>query len=195
MRIGLTGHYASGKSTVSKMFEKLGASTLDTDVIAREIVEPGKTAYHQILDHFGNSILKADLTLDRKKLASIVFTNKEKLELLNSITHPIILKITLERSANKSKKFIINVPLLFQAGYDIYMDIIIIVTAQDELLIKRGAARDKSTEEDAKLRLISQNSINPYFKKADYIIDNSLSIENTKNQVIEIWNSLINTKK
>ncbi len=191
MRVGLTGHYASGKSTVSSIFEEFGAIIIDTDDISREIVEPGMTAYKKIVSHFGGGILTDKKYINRKKLGDMVFSNKEKLQLLNSITHPEILKFTLQRSSNPEKIYIINVPLLYQAGYNVYMDKIVIVTADTGLCISRGSNRDSINTEKAARIIKSQNSINEYLNKADYIIDNSGLIEYTQNQVKEIWNSLI----
>ncbi|MFW5808044.1 MAG: dephospho-CoA kinase [Spirochaetota bacterium] len=193
MRVGLTGHYASGKSTVSAMFRELGASTLDTDKLARDVVKTGTPAYYQIVDAFGRSILNEDQTINRKKLGAIVFSDDRRLEKLNSITHPPILEKMLEQSMECRTVYIIDVPLLFQAGYDTYMDKVIIVTADMPQMIRRGANRDNIPEEDARRRIDSQNSINEYIQKADYIIDNSGTVEKTHDQVRRIWNSIITT--
>ena len=90
MKIGVTGIFASGKGTVCSMFEELGAKVIDTDILAREVVNPGEKALGSIVKEFGKDILKSDGTLDRQKLASIVFKDAEKVEKLNSITHPAI---------------------------------------------------------------------------------------------------------
>lgn len=194
MRIGVTGVFASGKGTVCSMFEKLGAENIDTDIIAREIVKQGSPVLKKITDEFGLSILSSDGSLNRPKLAEIVFSDKTKLAKLNNITHPEILRITLERS-NSNKIYVINVPLLFESGFDKVMDKTILVTASYNQVIKRGIIRDSLTKEDIEKRLQHQISLNEKMKLADYVIDNSNSPENTERQVINLWNILTNQKE
>lgn len=191
MRIAITGNYASGKSTVSKFFEELGAVIIDTDQLSREIVEPGKKIYMLIKNHFGEGIIKKDGSIDRKKLGSLVFSDPEQLKYLNSITHPEIYKLSLERSRDHSKIFMINVPLLFETEFKHIMDKIIIVTSDRDTLICRAKQRDKLSEIEINNRLKNQISINKYLDMADYIVDNSSSIEKTKEQVLTIWNNLV----
>ncbi|MDA3899946.1 MAG: dephospho-CoA kinase [Spirochaetes bacterium] len=195
MRVAITGNYASGKSTVSIFFEELGAVILDTDKIAREVVLPGQRAFNKIIDHFGKKVLSEDMTINRAKLASIVFSDKNELQVLNSITHPEIHKLTMKRSLNKKNIYLINVPLLFETNFKDMMDKVIIVTAPVEALIERGKLRDKISKEEIDMRLKSQISFNKYLKQADYIIDNSNSINNTKEQVLNIWNNMVTDMK
>lgn len=194
MRIGVTGSYSSGKNTVCTMFQKLGAVNIDTDVIAREIVTPGKKAYNKIIKTFGNDYLCPDLTLNRRKLAELVFKDKKKLKILNSITHPEILNIIISLSDNINKIYVINTPLLFETGFNNYMDYCITVIASNNLSIKRGIERDKLTEKEIKMRLKNQFSINKKIKLADYIIENTESLQKTNIQVIELWKILNNLK-
>lgn len=191
MRIAITGNYASGKSTVSNFFEELGAVIIDTDQISREIVEPGKKTYILIKNHFGSNVIQNDGTINRKELGSIVFSDKKKLNFLNSITHPEIFSICHERSKDPSKIFMINVPLLFETNFRNIMDKIIIVTTESKKLIHRAKERDRLSETEINNRLKNQISINKYLDMADYIIDNSSSIEKTKEQVLTIWNNLV----
>ncbi|HPJ39164.1 MAG TPA: dephospho-CoA kinase [Spirochaetota bacterium] len=191
MRVGVTGIYASGKGTVCAMFEELGATVVDTDIIAREIVEPGSETLGHLVAEFGNDILNEDGTLDRRKLANIVFKDSSKVAVINSITHPAILRRTIDIAPeNSSDIFMINTPLLFESGFDKYMDKNIVVTADRSQAVERGIIRDNITKNEIEDRLNNQISLNEKVKRADYVIDNSHTIENTRRQVISIWKIL-----
>jgi len=194
MRVGVTGIFASGKGTVCGMFEELGARVVDTDIIAREVVEPGQKGLQRIVDEFGDDFLKSDGSLDRIKFALHIFIDKKKVDILNKITHPIILEIVLKRS-DTSEIYMINTPLLFESGYDTYMDKNITVTADIKQVYDRGIRRDGIGYEEINDRLEHQIPLNEKIKLADYIIDNSGSMENTKRQVLKLWKILKNTKK
>ena len=190
MRIGVTGIFASGKGTVCEMFRELGAEVIDTDIIAREIMEPGRDALKQIIARFGSEFINSDGTLDRRGFANSVFGNNEKVKILNEITHPAIKKIVIERTSG-NKIYMINTPLLFEAGFDKFMDCNIIVTANENQVLSRGSKRDKISEDEIKERLKHQIPLNEKVKLADYLIDNSGSIEHTKGQVVNLWKILI----
>ena len=190
MRVGVTGIFASGKGTVCEMFRELGAEVIDTDIIAREIMEPGQDALKQIIASFGSEFINSDGTLDRRGFANSVFGNNEKVRILNEITHPAIKKIVIERSSG-NKIYMINTPLLFEAEFDKFMDYNIIVTANENQVLARGSKRDKISEDEIKERLKHQIPLNEKVKLADYVIDNSGSIEHTKGQVINLWKILI----
>ncbi|HOQ11383.1 MAG: Dephospho-CoA kinase [Spirochaetes bacterium ADurb.Bin218] len=194
MRVGVTGIFASGKGTVCELFRELGASVIDTDSIAREIMEPGKKGLQDLIHEFGDSFIKSDGTLDRRAFANYVFSCEEKVRRLNEITHPIILNIVLERSKGNGI-YMINTPLLFESGFDRYMDKNIVVTAGDEQVILRGCKRDNISPEEIKERLKHQIPLNEKIKLADYVIDNSGSIEQTKRQVFDIWKVLNQSKE
>jgi len=190
MKIGVTGIYASGKGTVCSMFEELGAVVVDTDLIAREIFEPNTEALEKLVFAFGDGILNSDGTLNRAETAKIAFNNSKKLTMLNDISHPLILKIVSERTSDESKIFAVNVPLLFETGFNVFMDKNVVVTSNLDQIIKRGMERDNFGENEVLLRLKYQIPLNEKIKSADYIIDNSISIEDTKRQVSELWNIL-----
>ena len=194
MKLGITGVYASGKGTVCSLLEELGAVSIDTDLIAREIFEPGSEALEKLVDALGDNILNSDGTLNRAATADIVFNNPKKLTMLNDISHPLIIKIVLDRTSDDNKIFAINTPLLFEAGFHVFMDKNIVVTSNLDQIIKRGIERDNLSEKDILLRLKYQIPLNEKIKSADYIIDNSLSIEDTKRQVSELWNILNKTE-
>ena len=193
MRIGVTGIFASGKGTVCEMFRELGAEIIDTDIIAREIMEPGQEALQQIVARFGTEFINSDGTLDRRGFANSVFGNNEKVRILNEITHPAIKKIVIERTSD-NKIYMINTPLLFEAEFDKFMDYNIIVTANEDQVLSRGSKRDKIPEDEIKERLKHQIPLKEKVKLADYIIDNSGSIEHTKGQVVNLWKTLIQSR-
>ncbi|PKL38403.1 MAG: dephospho-CoA kinase [Spirochaetae bacterium HGW-Spirochaetae-1] len=189
MRIGVTGIFASGKGTVCSMFQELGARVIDTDIIARNIVEPGTDGLAAIVSEFGDSWLHENGTLKRREFAMEIFKYEEKVRRLNSITHPLILKTVLEESES-NHIYMINTPLLFETGFNEKMDKNIVVFADPIQVIDRGMKRDAITESEIRDRLSHQIPLKEKMKMADYIIDNSGSMENTKRQVVEIWNIL-----
>lgn len=196
MKIGVTGIYASGKGTVSEMFEELGAKVIDTDILAREIVEPGTKGLNALVKEFGSDILNADGTLNRRSLANIVFKDAIKVKQINEITHPLILQRMLEiAERNPEEIFMVNTPLLFETDFHKYMDKNIVVIAENEQVINRGILRDNISEAEIKERLKFQISLNEKQKLADYVIDNSGTILNTKRQVLEIWKTLLQKKE
>jgi len=189
MRIGVTGIFASGKGTVCEIFHELGAGVVDTDLVAREIMEPGREGLARVVDEFGGDFLTGDGGLDRRAFANFVFKDSERVNKLNAITHPIILDEVLRRSSGNSI-YMINTPLLFESAFDKHMDKNIVVVAGDDQVIQRGVKRDSITAEEIKERLNHQIPLKEKIKLADYIIDNSGSLENTRRQVVELWNIL-----
>ncbi len=191
MKIGVTGIYASGKGTVCSMFQELGARVIDTDILAREIVEPGSPVLDDLVREFGRSILGPDGALDRRGFANIVFKDAARVERLNAITHPAILRRTLDiASVDPDAVYVVNTPLLYESGFDRYMEKNIVVIADRSQVVERGKMRDGITEQEITERLNNQISLNEKVKRADYVIDNSHSTDNTRRQVIEIWKIL-----
>lgn len=194
MRIGVTGIFASGKGTVCEMFRELGAGVVDTDIVAREIMEPGSAGLKKVVEEFGDSFILSDGTLDRRGFANHVFTSAEKVRRLNEITHPVILGIVMERSSGEGI-FMVNTPLLFESGFDKYMEKNIVVTAGNDQVLDRGSKRDNISPEEIKERLKHQIPLNEKVKLADYVIDNSGNIDNTKRQVADIWKILTRNRR
>ncbi len=199
--VGLTGGIVSGKTTVAKVFKELGAKIIDVDIIAREIVHPQQKAWFKIVEYFGEDILKENKEINRKKLAQIVFSNQEKLDLLNQITHPEII-LLIKRQLNKIKDCsyrnvvcIIDAPLLFEAHIEGMMDKIIVVYLNRENQIKRLILRDNLSKDEAMKRIKAQMPIEEKIKLADYVIDNNLSIKKTKKQILKLWTELNNFLK
>ena len=189
MRVGVTGIFASGKGTVCAMFCELGAEVIDTDLLAREIMEPGGPVLTQIELIFGKVFIDNGGYLKRRELANFVFKNEDLVNKLNSITHPAILDLVEKRSSG-SGIYMVNTPLLFESGFDKFMDCNIVVTASMNQVIDRGIRRDSISGEEIKERLDHQIPLNEKIKLADYVIDNSGSLEHTKRQVIDIWKIL-----
>ncbi len=194
MRVGVTGIFASGKGTVCGMFMQLGAGVVDTDIVAREIMDPGAEGLRRVVEAFGDDILASDGSLDRRRFANSVFGNDEKVRLLNSLTHPIILDIVMERTSG-DMVWMVNTPLLFESGFNRHMAANIVVTAQVDQVLARGSARDNISPEEIKERLKHQIPLNEKIKLADYVIDNSGTTENTKRQVLDIWKILTRDRR
>lgn len=193
MRVGVTGIFASGKGTVCGMFRELGAEIIDTDIVAREIMEPGQDGLKKVIEVFGSDFINSDGTLDRRGFANSVFGDEGRVKLLNEITHPAILKIVMERASGNGI-YMVNTPLLFESGFNRYMESNIVVTAGENQVLDRGSKRDKITEDEIKERLKHQIPLNEKVKLADYIIDNSGTIEHTKRQVVDLWKILIQNR-
>lgn len=176
--IGLTGGMGSGKSTVSAyLAENTGIPVIDADKIAHDITEPGQPTLTRLEEAFGSGIIRADGTLDRKKLAGIVFPSQEKKELLDRITHGAIREqINREiEAADREQKpaVILDVPLLMETGMDAQCDAVWVVTADMKVRIDRISARDNIGEEEINARIARQMSDGERFSRADEIIDNS----------------------
>ncbi|MGV2937959.1 dephospho-CoA kinase [Mesobacillus sp. LC4] len=195
--IGLTGGIASGKSTISAMFTEMGITVIDADIEARLAVEPGEKAYNDIVSHFGNEILEEDRTINRPKLGEIIFNNEEKRMLLNSIVHPAV----RERMAQKREKaeaadekaVVLDIPLLFESKLTGLVEKIIVVFVDEQTQLERLMKRNGFSEEEAYSRINSQMPLKAKIALADAVVDNSGSIEESKQQLMNIlseWNVL-----
>jgi len=193
MIIGLTGGIGSGKSTVAALFAKRGARIVDTDKVAREVVEPGSPVLDAISYEFGQDVLAADGTLDRTALARIVFADPRKRELLNQLTHPAIRSRTLELidKPRSDEVVVVVVPLLFESGFDAHCDRTIAVVADPDVRRTRAAARDAVSEESVAARISAQLSDEEYERRADHIIRNDGDHEHLSRQVEELWPNLV----
>ena len=196
--IGLTGGIVSGKSTVASMFKDLGAKIVDADKLGHSVILPNKPAWKKIIKIFGKDILQNDLTIDRKKLGKIVFTNQTLLKKLNEITHPEITKMIKKEidsaknnTHNQEKVLIIDAALIYEAKIDRFMDKIIVVYIDKDEQIKRLIKRNNLSKDEALQRVRSQIPMEEKAKIADYVIDNSSSLDKTKEQVEKIWQELM----
>jgi dephospho-CoA kinase len=193
-RIGLTGGIASGKSTVANLFAELGATVIDTDVIAREVVAPGQPALEEIAATFGDEVLRPNGSLDRGALRTRVFASAEDRQRLEAITHPRIREETL-RQANEAGGLyqLIVVPLLVQSALRESVDRVLVVDCPEETQIERLMARDADSEAQARRILAAQASRGERLAIADDVIANDGSLEDTRRQVAalhEIYRSL-----
>jgi dephospho-CoA kinase len=192
--VGLTGGIASGKSTVSSMLAGLGAYIIDTDKIAHAVVMPKQPALLTIAAHFGTKIMLPDGNLNRKILGDIIFENPEERSCLERIIHPYIEK-QVEQSIGQAEKLgyktvVIDVPLLFEAGWQHRVDEIWVVYVDLKVQVSRLITRNQLTYMQAMERINSQLSIEEKAKQSHVVIDNTLDIENTKKQVMLAWQNV-----
>lgn len=195
VRVGLTGGIACGKSTVAKLLVSKGAHLLDADQIAREIVEPGKPAWAEIVAWLGGSFLKEDRTLNRAQIASLVFSDSGALLKINSITHPYIKELFSSKSKGIALNFpqavqIWDVPLLFEIGMDRDVDFVLVVVADEETQVARLRERDGLSRDEARLRIASQMDLQKKAQAADYIISNNGLLASLQEQVDRLWVNL-----
>jgi len=190
--IGLTGGIASGKSLVSEILRQLGAKVVDADEVARLVVEPGTAGWTEIRQVFGDKILNPDGRIKRKALGSIVFADPSQLKKLNEITHPHILnyfqnEISNFREDKGTSALILDVALLIETGFYRIVDEVWLVAVSKEVQLTRLIERDGISREQALQRINSQMSLAEKKKYADITIDNSGSVESTRQKVEELW--------
>ena len=182
--IGVTGIFGSGKSTVSGMLKSYGLKIIDADKIAHKHLLPGTDAYKRILDYFGGGILKKNKKINRHKLGKLVFDNKKLLEKLNSILHPKVIA-DIEEGIIKSKEKIVvlDAPLLIESGLRKLVDDLIVVIIERDELLRRQVRRAALKRTDILKRIKSQIPQNVKSRFANFIIDNSGTVSETKKQV------------
>jgi len=194
--IGLTGNIGSGKSTVARHLESLGAKVIDADRVAREVVLPGAPALREIVETFGPGVLKDDGTLDRKKLGATVFADPAARARLNGITHPRINEAirrqiteysTHADSCDYGGVLVIEAALMIEVGLHQNVDEVWVVKTDEEDQIRRLARRDDLTPEEARLRLATQLTQAEKLKHACRVIDNSGDSAETIKQVDRHW--------
>ena len=192
MRVfGITGGSGSGKSTVSAMLAEMGVYIIDTDKIARQVVEKGSECLTELCSAFGAEILKPDGSLDRKRLASIAFADKEKTALLSRITHKYIKAETERLIANSAAELIgIDGAVIIGSPIEPACEKLVLVTSDRDVRLKRITERDGLTTAEAKKRIGAQPEEDFYRKKADYIIDNSTDTDALRRQTAELINKL-----
>lgn len=192
MIIGLTGGIATGKSTVSAMLAELGAAVVDADQVAREVVLPGEPALRQVAETFGQAVLNEDGTLNRKKLGEIVFADEMKRKALEAILHPAIRQVMNDRidrleRENPGRLVVADIPLLYETGLDARYPEVLVVYVPPDVQLERLMKRDGLTEAKARERLNAQLPIDEKKKRADWVIDNSGTLEETRRQVLDFW--------
>jgi len=186
-RIGLTGGIASGKSTVANMFAERGIPVIDTDVIAREVVQSGEAALDEIRQRFGDSIVDQAGNLDRTSLRKKVFSNDNARRDLESILHPRIGAEVVRQAENAGGPYqLIVVPLLTDSPLRRFVDRVLVVDCDEETQLQRLLARDTETVEQAQRMLAAQASRQERLAIADDVIRNDQSLDHTRSQVTDL---------
>ncbi len=183
-RVGLTGGIASGKTTVSSLFADLGAAIIDTDVIAREVVEPGRPALAAIRNEFGEAVMAEDGTLDRAAMRRVIFTDADARRRLEAILHPVIRDETIRQAAAADGPYqLIVVPLLAGSPLAALMDRILVVDCDEATQIRRLMDRDAESEGQARRMLAAQVSREDRLAIADDVVDNGGDLDETRARV------------
>lgn len=194
-RIGLTGSIATGKSTVTNMLKELGAFVIDCDKTARDVVASGTRGLAKIKEVFGKDAVAADGSMDRVYIGDLVFRNPEMKKRLENILFPLIFEaldeelLRLEREGATPVVFL-DMPLLYEVKYDSYVDEVWLVYVPFEVQLSRLMKRNGYTKEEALLRIHSQISVDKKKSLAQQVIDNSRTLEDTKEQVRSLWERL-----
>jgi dephospho-CoA kinase len=201
LKIGLTGGIASGKSLVSRMFVDLGAHCIDADEIAHDLMRPGEAVYDEVVQKFGNEILNPDQSVNRAKVAELAFDKRRpRIYELNRIMHPEVIKryeswMEEIRRREPEAIAILEAALVLEAGLRRRFDRIVVVTCKPQQRIERWAQRFNLDPETAKTevtrRMMAQAPDEAKIQAADYVIDNSGSVEATRNQVERVYETLL----
>ncbi|MFC7442868.1 dephospho-CoA kinase [Laceyella putida] len=195
MIFGLTGGIATGKSTVAQMLRERGAVIIDADQVAREVVEPGTEGLARVVATFGNEVLDEAGRLNRPALGSIIFHDEGARRKLNQLLHPLIMG-KMRQDAEKARQadpravIIWDVPLLIEEKMTPLVDEVILVYVPESIQLARLMDRNQLSEQEAKARIASQLGIEEKKQWADYVIDNSGTLEETEKQVECLWNDL-----
>ena len=189
--IGLTGGIASGKSTMAKFFRDKGAAVLDVDAIAHQLAQPRCVLYKIYVQHFGEDILQPDGTLDRRAIGQKIFADKNEHQWLNEHTHPILAHVMRQQIAcMQSKNFpiiILDVPLLFEAGWDKMTEVNCLVFVDEDIQLERLMRRNGYTEAEARKRIAAQMPLAEKKQRADTFIDNNGSLADSFVQAEKLW--------
>jgi dephospho-CoA kinase len=187
--IGLTGSFGTGKTFTASIFRSLGAVVLDADRIAHSALKSGTPTYTRIVKLFGKRILKRNLDIDRKRLASIVFQNRHSLDELNSIVHPEVVKYIRQRIMDAGPKdiVVIDAPLLIEANLMNLANRLVVVKASEKVQIARCMKKFGMTKKECLNRIGNQMPLKKKIEVADFVIDNDGTRADTRKQVMEIW--------
>jgi len=197
--VGLTGSVGTGKSTVGNFFKDLGAYVIDWDELARKVTRPHSKAWKELVEYFGKGIVNEGLTINRQKLADIVFSDERKMAKLNQIVHPKVFeedeRITDEIKSHDPDALIVkDIPLLFEVARHTSVDKIVVVSASEQTQLRRLEEKG-ITREDARNRMRSQLPLEEKIKSADFVINNDGPAEETKRQVGEVYSLLRKEEK
>jgi dephospho-CoA kinase len=196
LNVGLTGGIASGKTTVARMLAAKGALLIDLDELAHEVEAPQGSVWKNIVHHFGKEVLCPDQAIDRKKLGSIVFADPARLKLLNELVHPAVFeawRARLREIGETTPDAIVlsAIPLLIEAGMVEMVDLVLLIYLSPEKQIVRLMQRDGYSRREAEMRLASQMPFEKKLLRADIIINNEGSAEETEEAINGIWGELV----
>ena len=198
MVLGLTGGIGAGKSTLAQLLKLRGAVVIDADEVAREVIAPTGTVWEKLVGRFGEDILLKDKTIDRKKLGSIVFFDSEELKALNRLTHPAIREAINKRLARLKRKvppeqppqiLIVDAPLLAEAGLLPSVDLVVVVSAPEEVRLER-LRKQGLTLKESKARIRSQTPEAKRQELADYILENEGTLKDLQGKANKLWRYL-----
>ncbi|MFE9887444.1 dephospho-CoA kinase [Streptomyces scopuliridis] len=192
LRLGLTGGIGAGKSEVSRLLTSYGAVLIDSDRIAREVVEPGTPGLAAVVAEFGPEVLTPDGGLDRPKLGGIVFGDPDRLRALNAIVHPLVRarSAELEAAAGPDSIVVHDVPLLVENGMTALYDLVVVVDASPETQLDRLVRLRGMAESEARERMAAQATRERRRAVADVVIDNDGPLEQLEPQVRRVWQTL-----
>jgi len=192
VRVGLTGGVASGKSTVSKILEELGAVIIDADVLAREVVARGTPGLDKVVAEFGPELLTPGGELDRAAMGRLVFADEDARRRLEAIVHPLVYEriVEMEAAAGPDDVVVHDIPLLAESGRADTFDAVIVVDADPELQVERMMTERGWTREEAEARMLAQASREDRLAIATHVIDNSGSLDDLRRRVEEVFAEL-----
>ena len=191
--VALTGGVGAGKSTVAAMLAERGAVVIDADDLARRAVEPGSAGLVKVLDEFGREAAAPDGSLDRERMARLVFDDPEALRRLEAIVHPEVARLfaaEIERLRDSDEVVVYTVPLLVERGLADAFDVVVTVEASQERRASRVGAQGRMTADDARRRMAAQASDAERAAAADVVIDNDGSVEDLEARVDGLWREL-----
>jgi dephospho-CoA kinase len=195
-KIAITGGAGTGKSTVARMFQELGAEVLDADAIAREAVAVGAPAWGELRRLYGPDFFNPDGTLNRSRLSQLVFADPEARRRLEALIHPLVVQEIMTRAQELQSRgaalVLVEVPLLFETGRETAFDRVIVVAAPEALQIRRLRGRDRRGKPEIRGILAAQWPVADKVARADYVVDNGGSRRHTARQVKNIWGVLKN---
>jgi dephospho-CoA kinase len=189
--LGLSGGIGSGKSTVSKILSDLGAAVIDADVIAKEVLLPGTSGFESAVSTFGSTILDNEGTIDRKRLAKLVFENPKELSKLEAIVHPAVVSRVAEirNSLSESAVVVYDTPLMFEKQLQGQFDKVLMVVSDKEL--RRSRLLERGLElGDIEARMANQATDEQRISIADFVIENNGSLEQLREQVAKVWHQI-----
>ncbi len=194
--IGVTGGVGTGKSTVAKIFRKLGATVLDADRITHELLDPGTEVFRKIRARFGESVLTARGAIDRRRLGALVFRDPKRLRWLTAILHPAVRReihkrLGKIRRQNSKAVVVLDVPLLIEAGNAYRLDALVVVSAPLKTVARRLKERSGWSFGELKARQAFQMPLREKEQRADFVVRNEGSLASTRRQAIQVWKQMV----